>query len=135
MLFRSLYLGLNIIDIFGADKHVKNVISNFSPSQQIKAEIRENKNLIINQIKEINKFVSSSVELTSLHKSWLSELSLYNSYIKTLSLFDQRYILDSIIHMLCNRIFGISKQKEKRFWLYLNSVLGYYKYSGQKLYL
>ncbi|WP_423839150.1 thiopeptide-type bacteriocin biosynthesis protein [Thomasclavelia cocleata] len=131
----ALYLGLNIIDIFGADKHVKNVISNFSPSQQIKAEIRENKNLIINQIKEINKFVSSSVELTSLHKSWLSELSLYNSYIKTLSLFDQRYILDSIIHMLCNRIFGISKQKEKRFWLYLNSVLGYYKYSGQKLYL
>lgn len=130
----SLYLGLNIIDLFNADKHVNNVISNFTASQHIKVEIRGNKNLIIDQIKAINDFISSSVKLTRLYEHWLSALNVYKSYIQKLSVFDQMYILDSIIHMLCNRIFGISKQEEKRFWLYLNSMLGYYKYSGQKSY-
>ncbi len=128
----ALYLGLNIIKIFKADKHVKRNISGFVASQQIKSDIRENKKKIIDQIKTINELISSSGELAALYKDWLAELELYKAYIQTLPLYDQFYILDSIIHMLCNRSFGISKQAEKKFWLYLNSVLGYCKYSGEK---
>ncbi|KRN92175.1 hypothetical protein IV44_GL000305 [Lactobacillus amylovorus DSM 16698] len=128
-----LYMALNITSIFKAEEHVNLVVSNYKAiPKEIKKKLRLEKANVLNEIQKINTAIHLDPNLNTLYNDWISELTRYSKFTKMLPPDKRTYILDSIIHMLCNRRLGIDRDKEKEAWIYLNSLLGFYKYNRKE---
>lgn len=121
----AIYLSIKILSVFDLKSEFKKDVDSYRSKIDIEIRkcYRSNKQLYLSKITDIENVLKENT-------TFINYGMALNNFKKGIAKGQDNYaIVSSIIHMMCNRVFGVNQNKERKIRIYTNNIILNYKYN------